>query len=163
MTLHGLKTSPATTIQEVSVEQLAKWTKGNDVWAMAIIHHDNVETLVIQDCPDQIQKLLSKFHAVFVEPTDLPPPREYDHAIPLKADAAPFNARPYRYSPAHKDEIERQVAVMPKAGIIVPSMSPFASPVLLVQKKDVTWRFSVDYRRLNELTIKKCISHARHR
>jgi hypothetical protein len=45
------------------------------------------------------------------------------------------NSRPYRYSPQQKDEVERQVATMLKSGIVVPSLSPFASPVLLVKKK----------------------------
>jgi hypothetical protein len=43
---------------------------------------------------------------------------------------------------------------MPQSSLIVPSLSPFASLMLLVKKKDNTWRFCVDYRRLNNITLK---------
>ena len=77
-----------------------------------------------------------------------------DHEIHLIPRAVPVNCRPYRYSPLQKDEIERQVSEMLKAGLITPSISPFASPVLLVKKKDGTWGFCVDYRKLNSITVK---------
>jgi hypothetical protein len=104
--------------------------------------------------PPDLQAVLATFEDVFSEPTSLPPHRQLDHAIYLESGAQPTNARPYRYSPLQKDEIERQVKEMLAAGIITESMSPFASPVLLVKKKDGTWRFCIDYRRLNEMTIK---------
>jgi hypothetical protein len=64
------------------------------------------------------------------------------------------NVKPYRYSPTQKDEIERQVKEMLTNGVIQPSLSPFASPVILVKKKDGSWRFCVEYRHLNAITVK---------
>jgi hypothetical protein len=53
-----------------------------------------------------------------------------------------------------KDEIERQIQEMLKAGLIHHSSGPFSSPVLLVKKKDSTYIFCVNYRHLNAITKK---------
>lgn len=97
--------------------------------------------------------VLNEFTQVFSEPEDLPPCREVDHKIPIKAGVDPVNVRPYKYPHLQKNEIEKQVADMLKAGIIRPSNSPYSSPVILVKKKDGSWRFCVDYRALNKATI----------
>jgi hypothetical protein len=102
----------------------------------------------------EIQQILSQFPDVCSPPSELPPVRPYDHSIPLIQGARPVNIRSYRYPPMLKDEIEHQVTQMLQQGIIQPSNSPFSSPVLLVKKKDGSWRFCVDYRYLNDLTVK---------
>jgi hypothetical protein len=91
---------------------------------------------------------------LFEAPNTLPPTRTFDHGIHLYPDSIPVNYRPYRYPPHLKDEIERQVSVMLQAGTMVPSISPFASPMLLVKKKDGSWRFCVDYKKLNANIVK---------
>lgn len=86
----------------------------------------------------------------------MPPHRPWDHPINLIPGAQPVHVRPYRYTPAQKTEIEQQVTEMLRSGVIQPSVSAFSSPVLLVKKKDQTWRFCVDYRHLNAITLKNC-------
>lgn len=84
----------------------------------------------------------------------LPSVRGVEHQIVLKDDAIPKQFYPYRYSHTFKDEIKKIAQELLANGIIRRSQSPFAFPVLLVRKKDGTWRMCVDYRYLNTLTIK---------
>lgn len=114
----------------------------------AVDQSDAIET------PQAIQQLLDQYQGLFSTPSELPPVRESDHKINLIPGAQPVCIRPYHYSPMQKNEIETQVKQMLKTGVIRHSMSEFASPVLLVRKKDGTWRFCVDYRHLNAITMK---------
>jgi len=90
---------------------------------------------------------------VFQAPSGLPLPRSHDHAIMLKEKADIPNIRPYRYPHYQKAEMEKIIEEMLQIGIIRPSTNPFSSPVILVKKKDGGWRFCVDYRALNKITI----------
>jgi hypothetical protein len=121
---------------------------------LCIIAPDGSQSTEVALLPVEVQMLLDQFSVLFEEPDSLPPSRACDHEIPLIPGARPVNIRPYRYPPALKTEIERQVAEMLDKGIIQPSTSLFSSPVLLVKKKDSSYRFCVDFRHLNALTLK---------
>lgn len=104
--------------------------------------------------PPAMQALIKEFSSVFATPTELPPRRLFEHRIHLEPGSKPVNVRPYRYPYFQKTEMEKLVREMLDQGIIRPSQSPFSSPVLLVKKRDGTFRFCVDYRALNAVTIK---------
>lgn len=105
--------------------------------------------------PDpQIEEILHQFQEVFEGPKELPPNWTQDHRIPLIKGAQPVFIWPYRYPHYQKNEIEKLVKEILCSGIIRPSQSPFSSSVLLVWKDDGSWRFCIDYRPLNQVTIK---------
>ncbi|KFK22868.1 hypothetical protein AALP_AAs42979U000100, partial [Arabis alpina] len=106
-----------------------------------------------EQLPQQLLGVLEQFAEVFEDPQGLPPSRGKEHSITLEPNAKPVSVRPFRYPQAQREEIEKQVASMLAAGIIQASGSPFSSHVLLVKKKDGSWRFCVDYRALNKVTI----------
>jgi len=104
--------------------------------------------------PALLERLLQSFDDVFAAPKGLPPVRPCDHYIHVRPNTDPVEVRPYQYPHLQKDELKKQCAEMQAQGIIRPSTSPFSAPVLLVKKQDSPWRFCVDYRALNAVTIK---------
>ncbi|KAJ9512237.1 hypothetical protein QJQ45_012789 [Haematococcus lacustris] len=106
--------------------------------------------------PPSATALLSEHIEVF--PKELPsihdlPHRSVDHVIQLESGTPP-NRPVYRMSQEELDELKRQLDELLAKGYIRPSTSPFGSAVLFVRKKDGSLRLCVDYRALNQLTIK---------
>ncbi|XP_015616785.1 transposon Tf2-1 polyprotein [Oryza sativa Japonica Group] len=92
-----------------------------------------------------------------VFPDDLPsmpPKRDIEFRIDLVLGTTPIHKRPYRMAANELAEVKRQVDDLLQKGYIRPSSSPWGAPVIFVEKKDHTQRMCVDYRVLNDVTIK---------
>ncbi|WVZ58564.1 hypothetical protein U9M48_008825 [Paspalum notatum var. saurae] len=85
----------------------------------------------------------------------MPPDRHVEFLIELLPGTAPIASRQYRMPPVEHDEVKKNIDELLEKGFIQPSTSPWASPVLLVEKKDTKdKRMCVDYRALNKVTVK---------
>ena len=113
-------------------------------------HFDHLE----QKERKQLENLLQNYENVFASDLkELGSTSLVEHRIET-GDAQPIKQLPRRLPNTLKPVVEGQVKEMLENEIIRPSQSPWASPIVLVQKKDGTWRFCVDYRKLNDVTIK---------
>jgi transposase InsO family protein len=101
----------------------------------------------------QINQLILEYEHIFASnSTDLSRIDIEEHSIEL-LDDKPIAQRPYRQSLPIAAETARQVQDLLSKGLIRESVSPFAAPVTLVDKRDGSKRLCIDYRRLNAKTI----------
>lgn len=140
--------------QFVILEGLNKQRPASLYLQVCQLTDDPTEAVAPAQLPPKIADLVSQFKHLFEPPMSLPPSRACNHTIPLIPGARLVFFRPYRYPPGLKDEIERQVLDMLNQGLIQPSTGSFSSPVLLVKKKDDSYRFCIEFRHLNALIAK---------
>jgi hypothetical protein len=100
-------------------------------------------------------RVVRDFPDVFPEELPgMPPDREVEFVIDLLPRTAPISKQPYRMSVEELKELKKQLTELQEGGYIRPSSSPWGAPVLFVQKKDGSQRMCVDYRSLNDVTVK---------
>ena len=131
----------------------------NDPTAMPLVLMYKGEVLVSNDMTPislGVSNVLQDFDDVFPEdvPAGLPPLRGIEHQIDLIPGATLPNRAPYRTNPDETKEIQQQVQALLDKGYIRVSLSPCAVPVILVPKKDGTWRMCVDCRAINNITLR---------
>ncbi|CAF4955322.1 unnamed protein product [Rotaria sp. Silwood1] len=103
----------------------------------------------------QIFNLLKK-HIVLFDTSQSRTIKTNVHHVINTGNHSPVNAKPYFKTIEQRKNIQHEIDKMLQAGIIIPSHSPWSSPVVLLKKPNGEYRFIIDYRKLNSITIKDC-------
>jgi len=133
-------------------EKMVRWAVDNkEDWGReeeVIADHRKIKEMVLQ-------KFL-RWRKVFgkMESERMPTRKIWDHAIDLKETFKPQKERIYPLSKDEREEVQKFVDNQLRKGYIRPSKSPQTSPVFFVGKKDGKKRMVIDYRSLNEQTVK---------
>jgi hypothetical protein len=102
------------------------------------------EVAVVNEFPDVLPEELP----------GMPPDRDIEFVIELKPGTAPIYKTPFRMTTPELAELKEHIKGLLEKGFLYPSSSPCGAPVIFVPKKDGTQRLCVDYRALNEVTVK---------
>ncbi|WVZ49824.1 hypothetical protein U9M48_001150 [Paspalum notatum var. saurae] len=147
----------------LGMETLAKWDVRIDC-AKRTVHltapdgrkwRSVPQNLLMEAKPTEGIRVVCEYPDVFPdELPGMPPDREIEFLIELLPGTAPIAKRQYRVAPKEQELIKENIDELLGKGFIRPSSSPWAFPVLFVDKKDGTRRMCVDYRALNDVTIK---------
>lgn len=138
--------SPPPSVQESDVH-------GNESW---IDELQIQEAAVSETGKRALRRLVTEYHDIFSRcDDDIGKTSLVEHTIDT-GDAKPIQQRPRRIPLRLRDEVERQKGAMLKEGIIEESTSPWCSPIVLVKKKDGSFRFCIDLRAVNAVTQNVC-------
>ena len=113
-----------------------------------------VAALTPPECLPFMRDIAATYASAFV--VEDSEPTGYTEVMPFSIvtnEARPVKLRPYRVPVCQQDEVSQQLARMEEQGVISLSKSPWASPMVVVKKKDGSLRLCVDYRKLNSLSI----------
>jgi len=118
---------------------------------------------ILDEVPELIkhefQKLLDSYKEILaISLEELSTTKLMPHNIQLIEGAQPIKQKSYRLSKNQADALKGEVVKLINHHLIEPSSSPWSSPVILVPKKNNKWRMCVDYRKLNNVTIKDAYS-----
>ncbi|XP_013639540.1 PREDICTED: uncharacterized protein LOC106344776 [Brassica oleracea var. oleracea] len=107
------------------------------------------------EIPSELLDVLQDFSDVFPDgnPKGLPPVRGIEHQIDFVPGASLPNQPTYRTNPVETKELQKQIGDLLEKGYIQESLSPCVVPVLLVPKKDGSWRMCVDCRAISNITL----------
>lgn len=151
-------TSPTTSSNLlITCKKVKKVTTQAKSMALIFVREQQVSpspTISVSDSPRELSILLESYQDVFKEPSCFPPIRSIEHSINLQPRASLPNSSLYHTYSSHNDKIKKQIHDLLDQGLIKPSISPCASPILLVEKKDGTWCLFIDFRALNKVTMK---------
>jgi hypothetical protein len=154
---HVLSPVPPTTTDNIFLSATAfKAFARKDAYVFSL----NISQTTTPDTPPNLpwlQALLTTFKDVLPpndQPLPFPPPRKIDHNIDILPGSKPPNRPIYTLSQDELAELKRQLTDLLDRGLVRPSISPFGAPVLFARKKDGSLRLCIDYRGLNNITIK---------
>ena len=160
-TMHTHKPFPTAVnpIPTITFEEYLSYQNNRDITTyLAVIKTTNVQQTDDAFSQQLQSHVLEQFPSLFPDqlPSEIPPKDRLQHPIDLYPNSKIPPRRLYRQTTPELEETKKQLQEYLSAGHIRPSTSAFGAPVLLVRKKDRSMRMCIDYRALNNITIKNC-------
>jgi hypothetical protein len=154
---------PPSVISFISSKQCRKFISQMGKFVFFVVHSQKekkitatsrVSAVDLSTQQNQVDKVMEEYSDIFSSPIGVPLHCQVKHPIDLTPGAQLPNGPVYRRCLLENEEIKRQIQELLHKGHIHPNSSPFGSPIMLVQKKDGTWRLCIDYRALNKITVR---------